>query len=124
VERDFYATMAQVLPVVLLALVWDSGYLHRLGQETRRLRRDDPVNGVRFWTKKRVRLYSVMVFGLLIGAIGVSVLVLAGAVPGSGTMRGFLIATLMLGLVTLLVRIVVDVVVATRDRPSPPADEG
>lgn len=27
---DFYATVAQVLPVLLLAFLWDSGFLHRL----------------------------------------------------------------------------------------------
>ena len=117
VDRDFYATMAQVLPVLLLALVWDSGYLQRLRQETRRLRRDDPVSGVRFWTKPRVRIYSIVLFGAITTATGASVLVLAGALPAGRATRGLLIATLLIGLATLLTRILVDVVAATREQP-------
>lgn len=114
-DRDFYATMAQVLPVLLLALVWDSGYLRRLRQEVRRSRREDPTNGVWFWTKPRVRVYSVVVFGLLTAGTGASMLVLADVLTAGSVMRGVLIATLVMGLGTLLTRILVDVIAATRD---------
>jgi hypothetical protein len=40
--RDFYSTAAQVLPVLLLALVWESQYLEAPPRQPRRLRRDDP----------------------------------------------------------------------------------
>ena|ERR1700754_2143999 len=45
--RVFYATMAQVLPVLLLAPVWESRYLENLPNEERRSRRDDPRDGTR-----------------------------------------------------------------------------
>jgi hypothetical protein len=32
---DFYTTTAQVIPVLLLALVWESGYLERVKKEDR-----------------------------------------------------------------------------------------
>ena len=53
--RDYYVTVASVLPILLLALMFDSGYLERLRHAPRRLRRNDLVGGVRFWTKPRVR---------------------------------------------------------------------
>ena len=36
---NFYPTLAQVLPVLLLALIWDSAYLMRLRRQRRPLRR-------------------------------------------------------------------------------------
>jgi hypothetical protein len=113
VNRDFYATMAQVLPVLLLALVWDSMYLERLRQQTRRSRRVDP-SGVLFWTKPRVRVYSLFVTSMLIMGIGVSMLVLAGVLADGAWLRGVLVGGLILGLVTLQVRIGSDIVSATR----------
>ena len=112
--RDFYATMAQVLPVVLLALVWESNYLERLRSQPRKLRRDDPVNGVWFWTKPRVRVFSLVVTGLLACAIAMSALVLAGILGDAAWLRGVATAVLVLALVTLLVRIGADVVNATK----------
>ncbi|HEY6424737.1 MAG TPA: hypothetical protein VIY28_16130 [Pseudonocardiaceae bacterium] len=112
--RDFYATMAQVLPVLLLALVWDSNYLQRLRKQPRALRRDDPVGGVLFWTKPRVRVYSFVITGLLVARIGVSLLVLADVLGDAAWLRLGLVGALLLSLVTLLVRISADVVAATR----------
>ncbi|MGH3811805.1 MAG: hypothetical protein ACRDUV_05035 [Pseudonocardiaceae bacterium] len=108
-NRDFYATMAQVLPVLLLALVWDSNYLQRLRAQSRPSRRVDPV-GVWFWTKPRVRMYLLFVAVVLHTAIAVSLLVLAGA----AWLRGVLVGGLLLALVTLLVRVGSDIVGATR----------
>jgi len=114
VYRDFYATMAQVLPVVVLALVWESKYLERLASKPRLRRRDDPVNGVRFWLKPRVRAYTLLVTGALITALAVSLLVLAGALDDAVWVRTALTGALVLSLVTLFVRISTDVVAATR----------
>lgn len=113
-NRDFYATMAQVLPVLLLALMWDSNYLQRVRGQSRRLRRDDP-GGVWFWTKPRVRLYLLLVAGVLVTAVGVSLLVLAGALEDTAWLRGVLVGALVLALVTLMVRIGSDVIRATRE---------
>lgn len=113
-NRDFYATIAQVLPVLLLALVWDSRYLERLRTQPRRLRRVDP-DGVLFWTKPRVRVYSIFVTAVLIGGIGVGLLVLADVLDDTVALRAVLVGVLVVGLVTLLVRISADVVNATRE---------
>lgn len=72
------------LPVLLLALVGDSNYLQRLGNQLRALRRDDPVAGVLIWTKPQVRVYSFVVAGLLVAGIGVSLLVLAEVLGDAG----------------------------------------
>ncbi|WP_125617928.1 hypothetical protein [Actinomadura sp. WAC 06369] len=46
-HQEFYTTLAQVFPVLLLALLWDSRYLERLREQERRSRAADPVDGVR-----------------------------------------------------------------------------
>jgi hypothetical protein len=114
-DLDFYTTMAQVLPVLLLALVWDSNYLMRLRAQPRRSRREDP-GGVLFWTKPRVRVYSLFVTAVLVAGIALSLLVLSGAVPDTAWLRGVLMGGLLLALMTLYTRIGSDIVVATRDR--------
>lgn len=112
-NRDFYSTMAQVLPVLLLAWVWDSNYLQRLRTQARPSRRIDPA-GVWFWTKPRVRIYTLFVTAVLLAGIAVSLLVLAGALADLAWLRGMLVAGLLLALVTLLIRIGSDIVTATR----------
>jgi hypothetical protein len=114
VFRDFYATTAQVLPLLLLALVWDSDYVRRLRKQSRVLRGADPVAGVLFWTKPRVRVYTLVVTGLLVAGIGVSVLVLAGVLGDAAWLRFGVVGVLLLSLVTLFVRISADVITATR----------
>jgi hypothetical protein len=112
VNRDFYSTMAQVLPVLLLALVLDSTYLDRLRTRTRVSRRIDP-DGVRFWTKPRVRVYSILVAIVLIAAIAGSLLVLADLLGDSDWLRITLSCALGISLGTLLVRIISAVIDAT-----------
>jgi hypothetical protein len=113
VNRDFYSTMAQVLPVLLLTLMWDSNYWERLRTQPRRSRRVDPA-GVFFWTKPRVRLYSLFVTAALIGGITASLLVLAGTVADVAWLRGVLVAGLLLALLTLMVRIASGILGATQ----------
>lgn len=110
--ENFYATLAQVLPLLLLAFIWDSGFLVRLRQQRRLPRRADPT-GVRFWTKPRVCIYTLLVTAVVIISIAVTVLVLAGIVPDSRALRLVLSAGLGLVLVTLLTRITFDVLWAT-----------
>jgi hypothetical protein len=109
---NFYSTLAQVLPVLLLALMWDSAYLVRLRQQRRPPRRADPA-GVLFWTKPRVRIYILAVAGEVGVSTAMTMLVLAGIIPDSRPLRIALSAGLMLLLITLLTRIAVDVIQAT-----------
>jgi hypothetical protein len=122
VFRDFYATAAQVLPVLMLAFVWESRFLERLRAERRPTRRVDP-SGVLFWTKPRVRVYSLFVAIVIIGGTGVAVLALAGLLPDSAGLRAVITGCVLVALATLLFRISVDVLVATRDHPQPDTDE-
>ena len=120
---DFYATAAQVLPVLMLALIWESRFLDRLGQQNRRSRRHDP-DGVLFWTAPRVRAYSLFIDTLIMIGTGLSLLVLAGALPPGPAPRTAVTTCVLLALATLLTRAVVDVVDATapavRDAKRPP----
>lgn len=110
--RDFYDTMAQVLPVLLLALIWDSAYLDRLRNQRRVLRRLDP-NGVRFWTHSRVRVYILTLAVVVIVSIALTIMVLADLIPDSAALRIILCCGLFLVLATLLTRIYYDVIAAT-----------
>lgn len=120
--RDFYATVAQVLPVLLLAFVWDSRFLDNLRRQRRAPRRDDPVSGVLFWTKKRVRVYALTVSTVLVTDLAVCLMVLMDLLPDFPATRAIAAAGLLLALVTLLTRIWVDIIHATRSphRPDSP----
>lgn len=110
---NYYATVAQVLPVLLLAFLWDSGFLQRLRDQRRPTRRTDP-HGVWFWTKPRVRVYSIFVATVIILAIAAVLLVLGGLIPDSRALRWAVWAAAALALATLLFRLGVDIVLATR----------
>ncbi|NDU75235.1 hypothetical protein GWI34_21790 [Actinomadura sp. DSM 109109] len=112
--RDFYATMAQVLPVLLLALIWESRYLQELRGENRVTRRHDPVNGVRFWTKPRVRIYGFTATGAIVVATVLCFLVLAGVLHDGAWLRAAVMCGLAVALASLLFRICVELVKATR----------
>jgi len=116
VAGNFYPTLAQVFPLLLLAFVWDSGFLARLRGQRRLPRKDDP-EGVRFWTNPRVRVYTLLVTGVAVIATGVTVFVLAGVIPDSYALRLALSCGLALVLLTLLTRITIDVLWATQDVP-------
>jgi hypothetical protein len=114
VFRDFYTTAAQVLPVLILALVWETRYLERLRQQPRRLRRLHPDGDVWFWTKSRVRAYSITLSGLLVAGTAAAILVLAGALTDTAIMRAVISAAVGLALITLMIRVAGDVLEATR----------
>jgi hypothetical protein len=123
VHDNFYATLAQVFPVLLLALMWDSAYLVRLRHQRRPHRRTAP-GGVWFWTKPRVRAYTLFVAASLITCMAVATLVLAGLLPDSPPLRIALTAGLILALATLLTRISVDIIRATAERPASAENAG
>ncbi|MFG6198191.1 hypothetical protein [Nonomuraea sp. JJY05] len=118
--RDFYATLAQVLPVLLLAFVWDSGYLARLGNQERHHRRHDSAHGVRFWTKGRVRAYALLVTTALLADLGLCALVLADLIQDSWTVRTLALSGLGLALVTILTRVTSDILASTRPSEAAP----
>jgi hypothetical protein len=124
VHSDYYTTMAQALPLLLLALIWDSSFLDRLRGQRRPLRRADP-SGVLFWTKPRVRAYTLFVAVVVLASTGVSIFELAGFIPDTFALRLVLACLLVLVLATLLTRIWYDVLAATSpDQPvaGTPAD--
>jgi hypothetical protein len=112
VHDDFYTTLSQVLGVLVLSLMWDSQYLQRLrGQDRSR---------VLFWTKPRVRIYSLVVAVALIAGIGAAMSVLGGFLDDTTPLRVSLFGVLGLGLATLLTRLSADIITATRTSPPPP----
>jgi hypothetical protein len=117
-HTDYYLTIASVMPILLLAFLWDSGYLRRLHNEQRTLRRlgarPPGAVSVLFWTKRRVRVYALFVVGMVLCGIAVAVLELGGMVPDVAAGRDTLAAILILELVSLFTRIAVDLVAATR----------
>lgn len=117
VSGSFYPTMAQVFPLLVLTFVWNSGFLDRLRGQQRLPRGVDPA-GVRFWTKPRVRWYTLVVTGVALVATGVTVFVLAGVIPDSYALRITLSCGLVLVLGTLLTRISFDVLWATHVPPA------
>lgn len=123
--RDFYSAASQVLPILLLALIWQSRYLEAVSGQKRRLRRDDPDHGVRFWTKPRVRIYALTVATLTLAGTMICMLVLAGLLPNWTSLGAVTIAGLVLASVSLLYRVWNEVMEATRVTLDevPPADE-
>ncbi len=112
--------MAQVFPVLMLALIWESGYLERLRTQVRPSRRADPVTGV-FWTKPRVRAWIIAVSGIAVGEVGLTAAVLASAVPEGPPTRAIVLAGLAVVLGTLLTRACVDIWHSTKEPEHSPA---
>jgi hypothetical protein len=122
VHSGLYTTVAQVLPVLLLALMWDSAYLTRLREQRRPSRRLDPDGGFR-WTKPRVRVYTLSTAFVIVADILLGVLVLAGAVPDAPVVRALAVAGVVAALASLLFRVWFDVLEATRADPPDPGGE-
>jgi hypothetical protein len=76
-----------------------------------------------FWTKPRVRVYTLAVTGEVIVSIAVTMLVLAGLIPDTRGLRIALSGGLVLLLITLLTRIAVDVIRATAAATEPAPSE-
>ena len=108
--RDFYGTLAQVFPVLMLAVVWESAYLDKLRTQDR--------SAMRFWTRRRVRAWTIAIVAITVGEIGLITLVLANVVPDAWVTRALVIAGLACVLGTIMTRATVDIVNATTE----PAD--
>ena len=107
---NFYSTTAQVIPVLLLALLWESPYLERLRREYRPSR---AAGRGFFWTKARVRVFLLVVASIVMLTLLLNLLILAGWLPDSAIFRGLVMFGLIAALGTLSFRICVDVMDAT-----------
>jgi hypothetical protein len=102
---DFYATTAQVIPVLLLALIWESKYLESL---------KDASRAVRFWTKPRVRIWALFVSAAAVAGQVAALLVLADLTDPGEIPRWVAIVGLASLLGSLLVRLTTDILDATK----------
>ncbi len=118
---DFYVAVGTVLPLLLLALIWDSRALERLKTEERKLKKDG--GNVLFWVKPRVRRYMLFVATVIVAALGLCILELAGFVPNSLALRLILVLAVALTLGSLITRIWVDVIAATAEQQPPAAGD-
>ena len=109
---DFYTTFAQVMPLLLLALIWDSAYLDRLRKQRRELG-GAGQDAVRFWSKPRVRAYLLSITAVVIITTFIAIGVVARFIPDSFALRVVLACGLALVLGTLMYRIYYDVMSAT-----------
>lgn len=110
---DFYGTTAQVIPVLLLALVWESGYLDRLKTEDRS---NYPV-----FKKPVVRWWGLFMIAAALVGEATMVLVLAGVFGGGDVAKAFGIAGVAALIGSMAVRLCVDVWKATSEDGSPAA---
>ncbi|HEY5858290.1 MAG TPA: hypothetical protein VIW24_30780 [Aldersonia sp.] len=111
-HREFYAALAKVLPVLLLALAWESSYREKLK------RRANIGRSELFWTVRRVRGFSFALTAMLVAGIYLSISVLADTWPSDALwVRLLLMAFLICTLTTLFVRIGADTVEATTEGP-------
>jgi hypothetical protein len=125
IDEGSLGILAQVYPVLLLALAFESGFIERLRLERRPRQRDDPIHGVRFWTKRRVRWFTLLVFNLLVFDTIADVLTLTHVLPYTPVTTPVLLAGVLLALLTLATRVSIDVLEATRedcDALLPPRD--
>ena len=103
-----YESVAQVVPVLLLALAFESRALERIRQRTRTEEQE-----TRFWKSWRVRTLGI--FMCLAAAVAevLALLVLNDTVEDSGWVQVAVIGATLALLAILLGRIIIDVVAAT-----------
>jgi hypothetical protein len=106
--------MAQVFPVLILAIVWESSYLEKLRKGKRVLRRHNP-DGVVFWTKRRVRVWTISIIVISVTEISLIALVLSEFVRDSIATRLIVLTGLACILGSILTRAIADIVSATRE---------
>jgi hypothetical protein len=110
-SMEFYSTTAQVIPVLLLALGWDSGYLKRVQDRVEYPRRW-PDSGIRAWG-------TAMALASLVGEAAM-VLVLADVVDPGPVWKGLGLMALGALSVTVTVRLITDIRAATDQSRSTP----
>ena len=103
--NNYYESLAEVLPLLLLAFMWESHYLDRLpgiSDENRKL-----------WKKPVVRVYVIFVSIFVLASIAVCVLVLSGYCPENSFTRIFVLCGTVILLVTMSFRLYYDITDAT-----------
>jgi hypothetical protein len=109
---DFYGTTAQVIPVLLLALIWESGYLDRLKKQDR--------SKYKIWKKPRVRVWGIFLAVSALGAETAMMLVLADVVDKGTIPRWIGLVGLGVLIGSLVVRLITDVLEATDEAEAAP----
>jgi hypothetical protein len=107
---DFYGTTAQVIPVLLLALVWESGYLERVKGEDRSRY---PV-----FRKPVVRWWGLFMTAAALAGEATMLLVLAGILDQGDVSKAFGLVAVAAVLGSMAVRLSVDIWRATREDPA------
>ncbi len=100
-DPNFYITVAQIIPVLLLALVWEGAYLTRV--------ESGKTKGQSFWKPKQVVIWSWLI---LPSAVIVELLCILATDVGwlRNEFCGWVVVIVMIGLLaTLLVRMLADV---------------
>lgn len=113
---DFYGTAAQVIPVLLLALTWESDYLRRLEGEDRS---NYPV-----FKKPVVRWWGLFMIAAALVGEGTMVLVLADVVEGGDIAKGLGLLGVAALVGSMGVRLSCDIWRATKLPKSNPAARG
>jgi hypothetical protein len=109
--RDLYATIAQVLPVIVLALIFDTRYFDRLGAE------DDPAATVaehKIWKLSVIRWYTPVVAFIILADTAFCLVVLTNLVTDATWTRWVAVAGAGVALGNLFGRIWIIVDRATR----------
>jgi IPT/TIG domain len=111
---DFYANAAQVLAILVLALIWDSKYFNKV--------RTGAFNNRQFWKPPKIRVYSTLVAVVAIGGIAVCLAFLSGLLTNSTQLRVGVRFAVALALITLLFRMITHI--WGLDTPRPPTVTG
>jgi hypothetical protein len=104
-ELDYYATSAQVFPVRLLAIAWESRYLEKL--KTRN------TDGQKIWKKPVIRVYGITLCCWNVISLALCVGVLAGWPHDAVWLRVIVMIGLVTSAATLLTRIGIEIWDAT-----------
>src|SRR4051794_32009965 len=103
---EFYATTAQVIPVLLLALTWESNYLNRVKKEDRRNKRVFTKGVVRWWS----------IFAVTVALLGeaMMVLVLANVVSSGDGAKSLGVSGVGVLIGSMIVRVFSEIWDATK----------
>ena len=115
-DPNFYITVAQIIPLLMLALVWDRGYLARVSS--------GETTGQSVWTPSRVKIWSWLILPYA-AAVELLCILATDARSLRNELWGALVVIALIGLLTtLLVRMLADVsrAAATAARLAPRAE--
>jgi hypothetical protein len=105
---DFYTTLAQVIPLLLLALAWESEYAKQV-----KLQRRERGVDVLFWDKRRIRYWTLFTMASAVVAEALIVTVLVGWVGEGWLAEAVVLVALTALLGSLATRIGADAIEAT-----------